>query len=61
MYWYLDVSRSDSESQRHIIRDLGNGAMMSFPADPENPHFHEYLQWLDAGNPEVEFPTPEVE
>ena len=35
---------------KHIIRDNGNGCFTSFPADPANTDYQEYLKWLEEGN-----------
>ena len=36
--------------QTSIIKDNGNDQYTSFPADPENPNYPEYLAWLAEGN-----------
>ena len=36
--------------ETHIIKDHGNEQYTSFPADPENPNYQEYLAWLAEGN-----------
>jgi hypothetical protein len=33
-----------------IIKANGNEQYTSFPADPENPNYQEYLAWLAEGN-----------
>jgi len=32
------------------LRDNGNGSMTSFPFDPANADYQEYLAWIEAGN-----------
>jgi len=39
---------TDSNGNKHIIVDLGDGAFKSFPANPENP---EYAVWLESQTP----------
>lgn len=40
--------------QNHVQKDNGNGSFTSFPADPANTDYQEYLKWLELGN------TPEA-
>ena len=35
---------TDSQGEKHIIIDLGDGAFKSFPADPENPEYAAFLE-----------------
>jgi hypothetical protein len=47
--------------QISIIKDNGNG-YTSFPADPANIDYQQYLKWLDEGNtplPPDSIPEPE--
>jgi antibiotic biosynthesis monooxygenase (ABM) superfamily enzyme len=39
---------TDSNGNRHIMIDLGDGAFKSFPADENNP---EYVAWLESQTP----------
>jgi len=36
--------------QTSIIRDNGNNQYTSFPADPDNANYQQYLEWVAEGN-----------
>ena len=50
MYRELRIIGFDGSEQLHIIRTNLNGNYTSFPADPANTDYQEYLKWLDEGN-----------
>jgi hypothetical protein len=50
MYTEIFVDGIDGTTQRHIQQTNANNSFTCFPADPENPHYVEYLAWVAEGN-----------
>ena len=50
MYKELKVVGSNGVEQTHIIRENSSGNYTSFPADPDNTDYQEYLKWVAEGN-----------
>lgn len=49
MYKEIILDSPYGDPQKHIIRDNGNGNFTSFPADPANTNYQEYLKFLAEG------------
>lgn len=43
----IEVADIAGTTQKHIIIDLGDGALKSFPADPANPEYAAFLESLN--------------
>ena len=41
---------TDSQGNKHIIIDNGDGSFKSFPADPANPEYQRFLEALEENN-----------
>lgn len=50
MFYYLDVNDYNGNVQRHIMQQLEDGGVRSFPLTDDNPNTEEYLVWLAEGN-----------
>ena len=49
-YKILTTISFDGTTQKHIIKDNGNGNFTSFPLEEDNSNYKEYKAWIDAGN-----------
>ena len=50
MYKEITIFGIANVTQKHIIRNDGDGKYTSFPADDSNPDYQAYLKWLSEGN-----------
>ena len=50
MFYYLDTTDMNGNTQRHIMQRLNDGGVMSFPLTDENPNTEAYLAWVAEGN-----------
>lgn len=44
-YKIIDITVSDS-IQQHVIVDRGDGSFESFPVDPTNPRYQQFLEQI---------------
>ena len=44
------TTTSNGAELTSIIRDNGNNQYTSFPADPDNRDYQQYLEWVAEGN-----------
>lgn len=49
MYYYLDIINV-AGTQRHILKRLPDGGVMSFPLTDDNPNKAAYDAWVAEGN-----------
>ena len=49
MFYYLDIT-SIYGTQRHILKRLPDGGVMSFPLTDDNPNKAAYDAWVAEGN-----------
>ena len=50
MFYYLDFTDMNQQTQRHIMQRLEDGGMRSFPLTDDNPNTAAYLAWVAQGN-----------
>ena len=50
MFYFLDVTSPDGNTQRHIMQPLEDGGVRSFPLTDDNPNTAAYLAWVAEGN-----------
>jgi hypothetical protein len=50
MYKEIKIQGSDGVERTNIIRENSIGNYTSFPADPDNTDYQEYLKWIAEGN-----------
>ena len=50
MFYYLDTTDMNGNTQRHIMQRLNDGGVMSFPLTDDNPNTEAYLAWVAEGN-----------
>lgn len=62
MYKKMIVKDNNGVEKTHIILDRGNNEYTSFPADPDNPYYKAFSDWLLEGNfpPFVDEPPVET-
>ena len=60
MYYFLDLHDYVTDTQvRHILQNLEDGGVRSFPLTPDNPNTAAYEAWLAEGNQPEEW-TPDA-
>jgi hypothetical protein len=50
MFYYLDITDINNNTQRHIMQPLEDGGVRSFPLTDDNPNTAAYEAWLAEGN-----------
>ena len=55
MFYYLDFTDMNQQTQRHIMQRLEDGGMRSFPLTDDNPNTAAYLAWVAEGNEATEW------
>ena len=50
MFYFLDVTSPNGNTQRHIMQPLDDGGVRSFPLTDDNPNTAAYLAWVAEGN-----------
>ena len=55
MFYYLDTTDMNGNTQRHIMQQLDDGGVMSFPLTDDNPNTVAYLAWVAEGNTPLEW------
>jgi hypothetical protein len=49
-YREIEIDNGFGQITKHIIRNNKNNCFTSFPADPDNTDYQEYLKWVAEGN-----------
>ena len=60
MFYYLDVENFGI-IKRHILANLSDGSVLSFPLTDDNPNTAAYLAWVAEGNEVTEWNPEETE
>jgi hypothetical protein len=55
MFYYFDLTDMNGNVQRHIMQQLDDGGMRSFPLTDDNPNTAAYLAWVAEGNEATEW------
>ena len=50
MFYYFDLTDMNGNVQRHVMQQLDDGGMRSFPLTDDNPNTEAYLAWVAEGN-----------
>ena len=50
MFYFFDATDMNGSTERHIIKPLDDGAVISFPLTDDNPNMVAYLAWVAEGN-----------
>ncbi len=50
MFYYLDITDINNNTQRHIMQPLEDGGVRSFPLTNDNPNTAAYEAWVAEGN-----------
>ena len=50
MFYFLDATSPNGNTQRHIMQPLDDGGVRSFPLTDDNPNTAAYLAWVAEGN-----------
>ena len=61
MFYYLDLTKNPitDKVQRHILQQLPDGGIRSFPLTDDNPNKVAYDAWVAEGNTATEW-SPEA-
>ena len=61
MFYYVDITDYNDNTQRHIMQKLDDGGVRSFPLTDDNPNTAGYLAWVAEGNEAEEWNPEEAE
>jgi len=59
MYYVFNHTNSDGSTENCIVKLTDGSGVQTFPQDPANADYQQYLEWLEEGNVAEEW-NPEV-